>query len=359
MHALPSLADAIRLDPAACAALREDSRRIAIVGASGWIGRALAAGLFDALGEEEARERLMCFGSSERAILFGDGRSLVQQPLARMANLSPRPTMVFHLAFLTKDKIAGMSESDYVQANRTLSGTVLKLLGGIGADRVFVASSGAAAFADKADAATDVRLYGRLKRDDELAFEAWAGADAGRRAVIGRIYSLAGPFINKHETYALASFILDALSHRPIEVKARNRVVRSYVAVRELLSVAIMELLAEPGDDVVQFDSGGEAMELGDVAQIVARRLGGWVERAAVSDDAADVYVGDGGTYERLLARYGVSSISLADQIAETASFLAPFAGRSVGRMIDAGRKGAAPPQAQSASHAGRSANSR
>jgi nucleoside-diphosphate-sugar epimerase len=276
-----------------------------------------------------------------------------------MASLSLQPTIVFHLAFLTKDKIAGMPESEYIQANRTLSDTVLQHLGSIGTDRVFLASSGAAAFADKVDAAADVRLYGRLKLRDELAFGAWAGAEVGRRAVIGRIYSLAGPFINKHDTYALASFILDALRHHPIEVKARNRVVRSYVAVRELLSVAIMGLLAKPGDAVVQFDSGGEPMELGSLAQMVARILGGHVNRAALSDDAANIYVGDGGTYERLLAQYGISPVSLTDQITETASFLTPLAGRSVGHMIGGERKGATLPQAQLASHAGRSTNSR
>jgi nucleoside-diphosphate-sugar epimerase len=326
--------ETIRLDPVASAALRQDGRRIVIVGAGGWLGRALAAGVFDALGEDEARDRLVCFGSSVRTIEFGTAQALVQQPLDAIGDLEPRSTIVFHLAFLTKDKIAGMAADDYVSANRRLSSAVLGSLNRIGADRVFLASSGAAAFADRADAAADLRLYGGLKLDDERAFSAWAGEKAGRRAVIARIYSLAGPFINKHETYALASFILDALNGRPIEVRATNRVVRSYVAVRELMSLAISLLLTEGSQTVVRFDSGGEPMELGEVAKLVAECLGGRVERAAIVKEAENLYVGDGEGYERLLTHFNLTPIPFAQQIAETAAFLATCTGEAKGRMV-------------------------
>lgn len=345
----PSFVQTIRLDPVARAALAANDRRIIIVGAGGWLGRALTAGIFDALGEDAARERVVCFGSRAREVDIGLGRSVNQQSLDHIAELPPQPTMLFNLAFLTKDKIAGMAEADYVSSNQALSDTILRHLGPIGADRIFVASSGAAAFAEVADAAADLRLYGRLKRDDEHAFAAWAKEAPDRRALIMRIYSLAGPFINKHETYALASFILDALRGRPIEVKARGRVVRSYVAARELLSVAIMALLAESGDSITQLDSGGEAIEIGELAQLVAQRLGGRVERIAISDDVQNIYVGNGEAYERLLAKYGICPVPPAEQIAETASFLALFAGRSNGHMIEAAPDGAPPPKPQSA----------
>lgn len=315
--ALPRLAEAVALAPAACDALRRDDRRIVIVGASGWIGRALLAGLFDALGEEAARARIACFGSSEREVRFGD-HGIVQQPLDSLADLETKPTILFHLAFLTKDKVGGMSEEAYVTANRSLSGKVLDALGSIGADRIFVASSGAAAFADDPDAAHDLRLYGSLKRDDEQAFGAWAESAPGRRSLVIRIYALSGPFINKHETYALASFVIDALADRPIEVRAPIRVERSFVPVREVTSLALAELMSE-GPPSLLIDSGGTAMELADVAEAVANRLGGSVERAAIGEGRPNIYTSDPSAYDALLARHSITSTPMGEQAAQTA----------------------------------------
>lgn len=316
---LPTLAEAVALDPQAVGRLRHDRRRIAIVGAGGWIGRALLAGLFDALGQDEAQRRIVCFGSSDREIDFGQGRTIVQRELAQIANLSVEPTLVFHLAFLTKDKVAGMAEEAYIAANQDLSQAVRDGLEALGADRLFVASSGAAAFANAKDAAHDLKLYGRLKREDEELFASWANAAPGRRATIVRIYSLSGPFINKHETYALASFILDALTGRPIEVRAPQRVIRSYVALRELLSLVVAQLLADEGEVVARYDSGGEPLELGNVAETVARRLGGRVKRAAITEVRTNAYFGDSAGYERRLAVHGIDRVPLSQQVADTA----------------------------------------
>lgn len=321
---LPTLAQAIAFDPQAVDRLRHDRRRIAVVGAGGWIGRALLAGLFDALGEGEARRRIVCFGSSERAIDFGEGRTIGQRELTRIAELPAEPTLVFHLAFLTKDKVAGMAEDDYVEANRVLSQTVYDNLEAIGADRLFVASSGAAAFADAEGAAHDLRLYGRLKRDDEDLFAGWAEAGPGRRAAIVRIFNVSGPFINKHDTYALASFILDALAGRPIAVRAPMRVVRGYVAIRELLSLVCTALLDErPSEPVLRFDSGGDPLELGELASEVAARLGGRVARASIERDDDNIYAGKRSDYDALLTKHGIVPVSLPHQIAETAAWMA------------------------------------
>jgi hypothetical protein len=154
--ALPSLADGVRLAPAALEALRADHRRIVVVGAGGWIGRALLAGLHDALGEA-AGERIACFGSAAREVGIGAGRTVPQHPLARLAQLPHRPSLLFHLAFLTKDKVAAMAQGEFRSANRALSHQVFDALEPIGVDRLFLASSGAAAFADDDDAAPAVR----------------------------------------------------------------------------------------------------------------------------------------------------------------------------------------------------------
>lgn len=325
---LPSLRDGARLAPSAAAALRADARRIVVVGAGGWIGRALLAGLHDTLGDA-AGERIACFGSAARQIDIGDGRTVPQRALAELRNLPSRPSLLFHLAFLTKDRAAGMDAAAYTRANRTLSRLVFEALEPIGVDRLFLASSGAAAFMDDPAAAPDLRLYGSLKRADEELFASWAAVGARRRALIMRIHSLSGPFINKHDTYAFASLVLDALAGRPIAVTAPMRVERSYVAVRELLSLALAALLTPEGPALRQLDSGGEALELGELAGRIAIELGGRATRPPVTCDTANTYICNPREYNDLLTHLGIEPVPLAMQIRETAGYLADYARRN------------------------------
>jgi UDP-glucuronate decarboxylase len=295
-----------------------------VVGAGGWIGRVLLRSLHSALGVDAFSERVFAFGSSKRMIDLGDAISIAQRPLDELACLHPQPTALFHLAFLTKDKVAFIDHDEYRETNRALSSTVLEALSAIGVDRLFVASSGAAAFADDPSANEDLRIYGALKREDEDRFVAWAEADTERRAVVTRIYNLTGPFINKHETYALASFIIDALSGRPISVRAPMQVVRSYVAIRELVSLVLCQLLGSGGVPVCRYDSGGEVLELREVAAEVARVLGGTVVRAPITESVDNNYTGDAETYASLLEAAGIAPVPLDQQILDTAITIAP-----------------------------------
>jgi len=319
MQPLPTLASATALAPSAVSELLKDTRRIVVVGAGGWVGRGLLRSLHSALGADAFSQRVFAFGSSTRMIDLGDTISIAQRPLDELAWLHPQPTALFHLAFLTKDKVAVTDREEYCETNRALSNTVLEALSAIGADRLFVASSGAAAFADDPSASEDLRIYGGLKREDEDRFVAWAEADTGRRAVVTRIYNLTGPFINKHDTYALASFIIDALAGRPISVRAPMRVARSYVAISELVSLVLFQLLGSGGVPVYRYDSGGEVLELREVAAEVARVLGGTVVRAPITESMDNNYTGDTETYASLLEAAGLAPVPLGQQILNTA----------------------------------------
>lgn len=310
-----------RLPPHVAEALARSDRRIVITGAGGWLGMATLELLHSALGTDFG-DRVRCFGARARTLSMSDGASIAQRPLPEIAALDPHPTLVLHLAFLTKDRAEAMDELEYRAANRALSRTVLDALDAIGAEAVFVASSGAARSADDPAAARAMRLYGALKREDEEEFAGWA-EQSGRTAVITRIFNLSGPHINKHQSYALASFIIDALAGRPVTVRAPHRVVRGYVAIRELMAL-VLSLMLRPAAGVVRFDTGGAPLELEEAARIVAEVVGGHgVVRPARVDDAADVYVGDDEGYRRLLEAHGVPIVPFERQVAETAEFLA------------------------------------
>lgn len=305
-------------------------QRIVVTGAGGWLGLATLDLLAQALGDGFDK-RVRAFGSTTRELRLRDGTRLLQRPLADLAWLPAQPTVVLHFAFLTKDRAETMSEAAYRAANRAITATVLDALDKIGATAVFVASSGAATKADDPAASPAMRLYGAMKRDDEDAFAAWAQR-SGKRAVIGRIFNITGPYMNKHQAYAFASFMQDALAGRAIAVKAPRPVIRSYVAIRELLGLILALVTAQEGG-VERFDTGGEVLELGDVAQAIADAVpGAQVQRAGITDPDADRYHGDGAHYAALLARHGVAAVDLATQVTEgLADFRCQLAGVAAG----------------------------
>ncbi|MFE8585653.1 NAD-dependent epimerase/dehydratase family protein [Sphingomonas sp. NCPPB 2930] len=300
--------------------LASSDRHIAITGASGWIGLATLDLLERTLGSDFS-SRVSCYGSTARLLDLGGGRTVQQRALTDLEALKAKRISVLHFAFQTKDRAELMSEADYRSANRAIADTVLTALDKIDAERLFIASSGAATKIDDPTASPAMRLYGQLKYDDENRFSDWADLRA-RRAVIGRIFNITGPYINKHQAYAMASFILDALARRPITVKAPREVIRGYVAIRELMAL-IWALLNEAADGVARFDSGGEALELGEVAMVVDQALGGnGVMRAAITESVADRYVGNEVHYAQLLSKHSIAPIPLGQQINETAAYL-------------------------------------
>jgi nucleoside-diphosphate-sugar epimerase len=304
--------------------------RIVVTGAGGWLGLATLELLHRALGPAFA-ERVVCFGSNTRTLSLRGDVEVSQLGLERIGELPARPSLVLHLAYLTRDRAEAMPAEDYEAANRALSNRVLGALEPIGAQAVFIPSSGAAYSADDPAAPDALRLYGRLKAEEEAAFADWAHRTGGR-AVIGRVFNLAGPYINKLQSYALAAFIGDALADRPIEIRATRPVYRSYVAISELMSM-VFGLLTDPGDGVIAFDTAGEeTLEMQQMAEAVQTALGKPHEthRPPMETRCPDIYVGDRRVYSQLCRSQYVEAVDFPAQVLETATFMTElFAGRA------------------------------
>ncbi|WP_309602674.1 NAD(P)-dependent oxidoreductase [Sphingomonas sp.] len=308
------------LTPHVAQALLANHSRIVITGAGGWLGLATLELFHAALGDQLAG-RVVCFGSRHRTLVLIDGTPVEQRPMADIAQLETAPTIVLHLAFLTKDRAEDMDEQAYRAANEALDQILLDALPATGADAIFIASSGAAARADDPAASPAMRLYGALKGDQEARFADWADRHH-KRAVIARLFNISGPHINKHGSYALAAFILDALAGRPIAINAPHRVVRGYVAIRELMSLVIA-LLLDKATGVTSFDSGGDPLEMLDIAQAIADLLGPVaITRPTLDPTISDHYAGDAAVYRDLLASKAIDPVPFARQVIETAEFL-------------------------------------
>lgn len=196
--------------------LARDDWRIVLVGAGGWLGLATLEMLLELLGDDFTA-RVACFGSRERRLGLRGDRWVEQQPLNALDDLPHRRSLVLHNAFLTQEKAKAMPLEEYRAANTAISEQVLNVLDRIGAEAVFVPSSGAVYLAGEPGAEDSKRVYGQLKLQDEVRFAEWADR-GGRRAVVARIFNLSGPYINKQSSYALACFVADALAGRAITI---------------------------------------------------------------------------------------------------------------------------------------------
>lgn len=315
--------------PALAEKLRQSSCSIIVTGGGGWIGQATLEMLESAFGDDMAA-RVAVFGSSDRDLVLRSGRRLPCRELRRLA-ASPAPTLFAHCAFLTKDRLQDQSVQSFVAANRKISDTVMAVVESSDARGLFVPSSGAVYKKGTHDLDTDLEknAYGVMKIADEKRF----GEIAVRRGIplcMPRLFNLAGPFINKHELYALASMIAAVLKGEPIMIRAAHKVVRSYIHVADLVALAFAMMLEPAPDDQPIFDTAGEEnLEMGDLAECVRRVLGRPdlpIHRPEQVQGRDDIYVGDGAAMRRMMQAHGLALSSFEKQIRDTADYMRSLA---------------------------------
>jgi nucleoside-diphosphate-sugar epimerase len=304
--------------------IRSSGARFAVTGATGWLGRAAAETLAEALGPTQAAERLALFASRPRTLALDAGPALAVRPLTELPDHGH--DVLLHYAFVTRERIDEAGLEAYVRTNLEISATVLDAIAAVAPSAVVYASSGAVHGADgrlAADLAANP--YGTLKHLDELALRR-AAADRGARSLVLRVFNTAGPWLLKPHAFALSDLVLQAAAGGPLVLRATGPVLRSYVDVADLAAVAIAAAL-EPGvgDDLILDTAGDEVVEVGDLAARVAAGLGRPdlpVQRTWDPHAPADEYVGDGTAFRALAAGLGVALRGLDEQIARTAHAL-------------------------------------
>lgn len=297
-----------------------------VTGAGGWIGRATLEMLAEALGPAGFARRVRAFASSARRLALMNGIEAEIAPLPALAEIEPGPCLLLHYAFLGREKTATMALADYVAANQAIGAIVRRAVARLKPRGLFLSSSGAVYGPGRAleeDLARNP--YGAMKLRDEAAF-AGACADVGARLVVARIFNLAGAYINKLDGYALACFIRDALAGRPIAIRANRPVVRSFVHVGDVVSLALA-LLLDPQAGNAAFDTAGEReVEMGELAALAARIAAGRalpIERPPLDPALpAERYVGDPAALRALAARHAIAFEPLEDQVRRTADYL-------------------------------------
>jgi nucleoside-diphosphate-sugar epimerase len=301
---------------------------VIVTGATGWVGQAILE-MFDTLSGERAPARLQAFASTDRTMTLRSGRRVQAQAYTRLAECTVRTAIIFHCAFLTREHAGRLGVDDYVSRNRAISEAMAAFIERNGARSLFIPSSGAVYGPDRRLHDDLSRFpYAVLKLADEGNFSA-LGQRLGFNVAVIRIFNLAGPFVNKWESYALASIISDVLGGGPVVLRADRPVYRSYAFVRDVVDLAVCVMLA--GEDVPAFDTAGEVtLELQELAERVVNVLnapGCAIARPPVQAGAADRYTGDPVAFLALARKFGLRLTPLDRQIVATARYQAMCAG--------------------------------
>jgi len=289
-----------------------------VTGANGWLGRATLSMLRKALGNE----------FDARVTALGSHYKHPVQSLLEWEPPSGLPLIVFHYAFLTKDKVSSLSAQDFVERNASISNKVRSWIESDKLKGIILPSSGAV-YDHLLHRSRDpsAGLYGQLKYQDEVDFtSSCAGHNVG--LIIPRVFNLSGPYINKFDNYALASFITQVLRNQPITIQARRKVLRSYYFIGDLIELSVQMLLNQATVSAECFDiAGKEIVELGELAErvtsVLARHVPPKIARPILVDDTEeDRYVGNCARLEKLEDRFGIKPMQLNQQIIITGQYI-------------------------------------
>ena len=280
--------------------------RVIVTGANGWFGRSALSVLRDYDVEVFAtsnKTTRLTFGGKEFAVRRWDENSIGEF----------KPTAVIDCAFLTKERLSDHAVEDYVSINRLLISRA-SWLANLPSVKQFIGFSSGARLTDPTSP------YGMLKTEYELEIEASARLNTELGAVIARAWSVSGRLVTKPTLFAFSDFILQAETG-VIRVSSQGLVNRRYVSIEDLLLVS-GALARERGFQIL--DSGGDLVELGQLAQKISETLNptAEVKRQLIPGYPENNYYSDNSSWLTACEKLGFSPSTIYEQIEAVADVL-------------------------------------
>ena len=172
---------------------------------------------------------------------------------------------------------------------------------------------------DPDDIPAGKRDYAMAKRDAEAAVRELAAT--GLDVSIARCFAFVGPWLPRKLHFAIGNFIADGLAGRPITVKAKGRVYRSYMHSDDLVDWLMRIALAGSSQCPAYNVGSDEGFMMGDVARAVAAYFGVEAAVPEISEAWVDRYVP---SIDKARAELGLSlRYDLARAISQTAMAIA------------------------------------
>jgi len=134
---------------------------------------------------------------------------------------------------------------------------------------------------------------------------------------VARVWSVTGSYCTKPQTFAFTDLIAQAKLGL-IEIKAKHLVYRRYCALEDVLALAMLP--SAPGGNPI-FNTGGDLIELGELAKIVVDHVNPNAEIRRQIDPqlTPDDYHSDSRDWVELIQSANLAKDSISDQVTRVA----------------------------------------
>jgi nucleoside-diphosphate-sugar epimerase len=298
--------------------VKENSSKVLITGATGWLGRETVARVIEGKFEGITQSDLLLASSNGRDLELD---SLGVYPTVALENLGHRESTnslegLVHLAFITKDKTTQYSFSEYVAKNIELISAACEIIERDKPKWVVIVSSGA--IIDRATLEIENNVvrnpYGFCKRIEE-ALIAESARKVGANIVIGRLWGGTGLYMPVKRAYAISDFIESAKESGAIRINSGGDVIRRYCDAGDFMEVLVRSAIQ---GDTTTLDSGGSIIEVGELAKLISSRLGGISISRSEVPTAVNDYYPRGSEFEELAKSVGVQLHGIDEQVLRT-----------------------------------------
>jgi nucleoside-diphosphate-sugar epimerase len=298
--------------------VKENSSKVLVTGATGWLGRETVARVIEGKFEGITQSDLLLASSNGRDLELD---SLGVYPTVALENLSHRESTnalegLVHLAFITKDKTTQYSFSEYIAKNIELISAACEIIERDKPKWVVVVSSGA--IIDRATLEIENNVvrnpYGFCKRIEE-ALIAESARKVGANIVIGRLWGGTGLYMPVKRAYAISDFIESAKESGAIRINSGGDVIRRYCDAGDFMEVLVRSAIQ---GDTTTLDSGGSIIEVGELAKLISARLGEISISRSEVPTAVDDYYPRGSEFEELAKSVGVQLHGIDEQVLRT-----------------------------------------
>jgi nucleoside-diphosphate-sugar epimerase len=285
---------------------------IVVNGGTGWLGIATLR----ALKRIKHIENIEITSSNGRTFMAHDLGEFKTKELTNNTKIDSKTDILVNLAFKTRDYISILGEEEYTKINLEILKSSVNLAKHLKPKSIVIVSSGVVARNLDSQGKLDNTQYTKLKYLEEETFTKIAN-DIGANLVILRMWGGSGRDLISPFKYAIGDLIKQALTSNKIIVSSGQLTYRRYSDASQQLEIAIR--CAISGKNLV-FDSGGQIIEMGDLANLIKSTLKPNLEifRKLDTNLPADKYYSESNQFESFAKEYGIELFTLEQQIIET-----------------------------------------
>ncbi len=297
--------------------VKSENVRLALTGASGWLGRNFIDELENKMPPNSSMS-IKLFGSKDSQITNINGDNFRVFDIYSDEILNYNPTHLIHLAFKTADFVKKLSQKEYELSNINLITRINKIIYNTDLKKILFTSSGVN---ERISVDESNKIYADLKNyEKEIILSACATRNI--REIELRIWAVTGNYLDKIEYFAFSQFIYRALNNKDIVINSDNVKNRTYLDAGDIAKIGINSMLMQ--DERFINCAVDKHINLVDLANLITKILQSESKVFSNIDKTLETedYFPKITNLNSFLVKSGLELLSLKDQITKTAAYI-------------------------------------